>query len=127
MGKSPGPPQIVAAMLLIVVGCHREAPPVTKDAGLFLPETIGAISLGQVDDFPPEFREAAAAVALRLTQNGKQPAYSFAQVARRSDDEIVVHVWPGSMFGAAKPQGGGGSSWHFSQSTHKIVRVEKWQ
>jgi hypothetical protein len=92
-----------------------------------MPATIGALSLDNIEAFQPEFREAAAAAALRLTQDGKNSAYSFAQIARRSDDEIVIHVWPGSMFGGTRPSGGGGTSLYFSRSAHRIVRGEAWQ
>jgi hypothetical protein len=108
-------------------GCRGGEPQVSRDAGVFLPDTIGALSLDKVDAFRPEFREAAAAAALRITQDGKSPALSFAEIANASNDEIVIHIWPASMFGGTKPRGGGGKSLYFSRKGRRIVRGEAWQ
>jgi len=120
---------IAGGLALPFAACRAErksASPIV-DGGTFLPETIGALSLGHVEAFPLEFREAAAAAALRITQDGRDPALSFAQIANRLDDEVVVHIWPASMFGDRRPRGGGGRSFYFSRKAHKIVRGEKWQ
>jgi len=113
-----------------LAGCRagpRDLSRAAPDAGVFLPETIGALSLEHVEAFPPEFRDAASAAANRIAQSGKDPALSFAQVAKHSDDEVVIHVWPASMFGGKKPTGGGGRTLYFRRSERKIVRGEAWQ
>jgi len=113
-----------------LTGCRtdrRDSSPAASDAEVFLPETIGALSLKNVEAFPQEFRDAASAAATRIAQDGKDPALSFAQIAKRSDDEVVVHIWPASMFGGRRPTGAGGRSLYFSRSARKIVRGEAWQ
>jgi hypothetical protein len=77
--------------------------------------------------FPPDVRDAAAAAAARLVREGKNPALSYVQFAKLSDDEVVVHVWPASMFGGKRPHGGGGRSLYFSRRVGKIVRGVAWQ
>jgi hypothetical protein len=79
---------------LAIDGCRESRSndsPAPSDAGLFLPDTIGAIALDHVEAFPPEFQEAAAAAATRIAQIGKSPALSFATIAKRSEDEIAVN------------------------------------
>lgn len=120
----------LVVMIAVGIGCQSSGSTksrLARDAGLFLPETIGALSLEDPGAFQPEFREAAAAAAQRLTQDGKNPAHSFAQISKVTDDELVVHVWPASMFGGSRPKGGGGKSLSFSRSEHKIVRAVAWQ
>jgi hypothetical protein len=113
-----------------LAGCRTDRQDSTRaaaDAGAFLPETIGAVSLEHPEGFPPEFRDAATAAAARLAREGKDPALSFAQFVKLSDDEVVVHVWPASMFGGKKPHGGGGRSLYFNRRVGKIVRGIVWQ
>jgi hypothetical protein len=121
---------LVACGGLVSEGCQRSGSndsPASSDAGLFLPGTIGAMALDRVEDFPSEFQEAAAAAAARIAQYGKNPALSFATIAKRSDDEIVVNIWPASKFGGSRPKGGGGSTLYFHRSAHQFVRAEAWQ
>jgi hypothetical protein len=118
------------AVLTVGAGCKIEGArddASHRDAGRFMPETVGAVSLHDPDVFPPELREAAAAAALRLTQDGSDPSLSFAQIARVSDDEVVIHIWPAAKFGGRKPRGGGGKSLTFSRKAHKITRGVAWQ
>jgi hypothetical protein len=92
-----------------------------------MPETIGALSLEDPDAFPTEFREAARTAALYLTQRGRRPDLAFAQVSKHSSGQIAVHVWPASMFGHAKPRGGGGVTLLFDPRTHRIEKSLGWQ
>ena len=123
--------RLAAASLLIAiatsVSCRSSEGRAQHDAGVFLPETIGAISLEDVELFRPEFRDAAAAARLRIVQAGRNPSLSFVQIQSRSEDEVVIDVWPASMFGGPRPKGGGGSTLHFSRQAQKIVRGEAWQ
>ena len=121
---------LMIAAEIALAGCRADRPApwqAAYDAGVFLPETIGAFPLEHAEAFPPAFRAAVSAAAVHLSRAGKNPALSFAQVAERSDDEVVVHIWPASMFGGRRPTGGGGWSLFFSRSEGKIVRGEAWQ
>jgi hypothetical protein len=99
-----------------------------RDGGrVFLPQTIGALSLDDPGAFQPDFREAVEAARAELLRKGKNPALSFAQISVVPPDEIIIHVWPASMFGAERPAGGGGRSLTFSRRSHKIVKGVAWQ
>jgi hypothetical protein len=121
---------LIVASAIVSAGCRaarKDSSHAASDAGVFLPETIGALSLEHVEAFASEFRDAASAAAARIEQDGKNPALSFAQVAKHSDDELVVHIWPAPMFGGRRPMGGGGRSLYYSRSAGRIVRGEAWQ
>jgi hypothetical protein len=119
--------RVALFVLAATFGCRGGEPRGQSDSGVFLPDTIGALSLANIDAFPLEFREAAAAAAIQVTQAGKDPALSFAQIANGKDDEIVIAVWPASMFGGNKPKGGGGRTLYFSRTSRQIVRRQAWQ
>jgi hypothetical protein len=119
----------VASVLVVAisVGCRSGERRVRQDSGVFLPETIGAISLEDVEAFRPEFRDAASAARLRIVQAGQNPSLSVVEMRNRSEDEVAIDVWPASMFGGPKPKGGGGRTLYFSRKAQKIVRGEAWQ
>lgn len=77
---------MVSVGLFAAAGCSREQTHAKRrDAGLFMPETIGALSLEDPEAFAPEYREAARTAALYLTQRGRRPDLAFAQISRASD------------------------------------------
>ena len=123
--------RLAAASLLLAVAmsvaCRTSERRAQYDSGVFLPETIGALSLEDVEVFRPEFRDAAAAARLRIVQAGRNPSLSFAQMRNESEDEVVIDVWPASMFGGPRPKGNGGRTLYYSRKAQKIVRGEAWQ
>lgn len=125
-----------ALVLLIAAGVgqtacsQQEARSSGEDAGPFMPETIGALSLNDPEAFPPDVREAARAASLYFVQKGMRPELHFAQVAVRASGEIELAVWPASAF---SPKGrphslrGGGVTLHFNPKTNRIDRALGWQ
>jgi len=119
---------MVLTGLAVTGACSGEhAPAKRRDAGLFLPETIAAISLGDPETFAPEYREAARAAALYLIQHGRTPSMTFARMSNRPTGEVAVDAWPASMFGHEKAEGGGGMTLLFQPRTHQIEKALKWQ
>jgi hypothetical protein len=122
---------MIFTLCALSLHCSKSEPKGTHGrrdgGGLFLPETIGALPLDDPEAFQPDFREAVHTVRAELVRKGKDPALAFAQISVVSPDEIVIHVWPASMFGAERPTGGGGRSLYFSRKSQKIVRGVAWQ
>lgn len=112
-------------------GCSKRAPgPSYADGGPFMPETIGALSLGDSEAFPPEIREAAKAASSYFSQRGMSPELHFAQFAIRGQNHVELAVWPAAAFslkGRPRSSGGGGVTLHFNPTTGRIERSLKWQ
>lgn len=68
---------------------------------------------------------AVVAIGVGCETHRSQEAVS--DVARRSDDEIVIHIWPAKQFGGRRPRGGGGETHYFSRKAHEITRALAWQ
>jgi len=89
------------------------------------------IPLGQTDAFPPEWREAAGAVAASVTEGGEVPGEFYAEVSAEKGT-LVFHLWHESAFLPANRGGPGNPGGKcrdvtYDTAARKVASALFWQ